>query len=200
MKKPDICVLFEESISSELFEDFENNVKTEGLKLVVESREPSGPMACIEWFLLPVVAACISKSYFDGFLKEMGKDHYQLMKESLSKLTKKVIHTPRIEPVLFSTKGKIATHNPFSLAFSILAEAEDGYTFKLLIPKLNSNDDYGLIANRFMDFLSDYHAGLKTLESIGYISEGQRPISNIIFVHYNSDNDSIEWLNEKEHR
>lgn len=51
-----------------------------------------------------------------------------------------------------------------------------------------------------MDFLSDYHAGLKTLESIGYISEGLRPLSNIIFVHYNSDSDSLEWLNEKEHR
>ncbi|WP_114192107.1 hypothetical protein [Edaphovirga cremea] len=200
MNKPDVGVIFEESLPSEFFEDFESNVKAEGLNLVVESRKPLGLMACPEWFILPVVVAFIGKSYFDGFLKEMGKDHYQSMKESFSNLTNKVMCNPRIEPTLFGSQGKIITHNPFSLAFSILAEAENGYTFKLLIPKSISGDNYGLIANRFMEFLSDYHLGLKTLESIGCVFEGQRPPSNIIFVHYNSCSDSIEWLNEKDYR
>ncbi|KYQ97448.1 hypothetical protein AWY96_02590 [Serratia plymuthica] len=200
MKKPDIGVIFEKNIPSEFFEDFENSVKAEGLNLVVESREPTGPMACSEWFILPVVFAFIGKSYFDGFLKEMGKDHYQSAKESLSNLTTKIMKTPRIEPTLFGSQGKISSHNSFSLAFSILAEAEDGYTFKLLIPKSISDANYGLIANRFMEFLSDYHLGIKTLESIGCVFEGNRPPSSIIFVHYNSATDSIEWLNEKDYR
>ncbi|HBM3203609.1 TPA: hypothetical protein LVM12_002489 [Klebsiella oxytoca] len=200
MKKSDISIIFDENITAEFFKDFENDVEVQGLNLVIESREPTGPMACAEWFILPVVFAFIAKSYFDGFLKEMGKDHYQSMKESLSNLTTKVMKTPRFEPTLFSTKGKISSRSPFSLAFSILAEAEDGYTFKLLIPKATNEADYGLIANRFMDFLSDYHSGIATLESIGYISEGYRPPSGIIFVHYNADNKSIEWLNEKDYR
>lgn len=200
MKKSDISIIFDENIPAEFFKDFENGVEVQGLNLVIESREPTGPMACAEWFILPVIFAFIGKSYFDGFLKEMGKDHYQSMKESLSNLTTKVMKPPRFEPTLFSIKGKISSRNPFSLAFSILAEAEDGYTFKLLIPKATNEADYGLIANRFMDFLSDYHSGIATLESIGYISEGHRPSSGIIFVHYNSDNKSIEWLNEKDYR
>lgn len=200
MKKSDIGLIFDENIPSEFFEDFENNIKADGLDLVVESRESTGPMACSEWFILPVIFAFIGKSYFDGFLKEMGKDHYQSAKESLSNLTTKIMKEPRIEPTLFGSQGKISSNNIFSLAFSILAEAEDGYTFKLLIPKSINGDNYGLIVNRFMEFLSDYHLGFKTLESIGCVFEGYRPPSGIIFVHYNSKNDSIEWLNEKYYR
>ncbi|MEI7341417.1 hypothetical protein WCT87_08005 [Pectobacterium brasiliense] len=199
MKKSDISIIFDENIPVEFFEDFENNVEVEGLNLVFKSREPIGPMACAEWFILPVVFAFIGKSYFDGFLKEMGKDHYQSLKENLSNLTTKVMKNPRIEPTLFGSQGKISSNNPFSLAFSILAEAENGYTFKLLIPKQISSTNYNLIVNRFMEFLSDYHLGIKTLESIGCVLEGKRPPSNIVFVHYNSANDSIEWLNDRDY-
>ncbi len=200
MKKPDIGVIFEESVPSEFFEDFESKLQAEGLSLVVKSRPPTGPMACLEWYVVPAVAIFIGKSYFDAFLKEMGKDHYHSFKESLSNLTKKVMCNPRIEPTLFGVQGKVSNHNPFALAFSIFAEAEDGCRFKLLIPKSISGENYDLITNRFMGFLSDYYLGLKTLESIGCILEGHRPLSNIIFVHYNPANDSIEWLNEKDYR
>ena len=200
MIKPDVGVIFEESIPSDLFDAFKNDVNAEGLNLVVESREPDGPMACPEWFIFPVIAAFIGKSYFDGFLKEAGKDHYQSLKSALSSLTNKVMTTPRIEPTLIGTQGKISTKNPFSLAFSIHAEAENGYIFKLLIPKFVSGCDYGLITNRFMEFLSDYHLGLQTLESIGCAWETAKPPSNTIFVHYNAVRDSIEWLNERDYR
>jgi hypothetical protein len=198
--KPDIGVIFEDSVTSDIFEVFENDVKADGLNLVVESREPSGPMACSEWYLIPAVLAFIGKSYFDGFLKEMGKDHYISFNESLSNLTKKVMTTPRIEPTLFGSEGKINYNNPFSLAFSIHAEAEDGYIFKLLIPKLTSNCDYGLISSKFMEFLSDYHSGGQTLDSIGCAWKTVRPPSNIIFIHYNVEKDTIEWLDEKDYR
>ena len=75
MLKPDIGLMFEEDLSDEIFKEFENSVKTDGLNLLVESKEPSGPMMCSEWHVIPVVLAFIGKSYFDGFLKEMGKDH-----------------------------------------------------------------------------------------------------------------------------
>ena len=98
--KPDIGLIFDERISSELFEDFESSIKSDSLNFMVKSREPAGAMACPEWFIFPVITAFIGKSYFDGFLKEMGKDHYQTLKEGLASLTTKVMPTPRIEPTL----------------------------------------------------------------------------------------------------
>lgn len=200
MNKPDIGVFYEEGISSDLFEGFKTDLNAEGLNLVVESREPTGPMACPEWYIFPAVAVFVASAYFNGFLREMGKDHYDLLKDKISNLSTKVMKTPRIEPTLFGTEGKLSLNNPYSQALSILAEAENGYTFKLLIPKANSSADYNLITHRFMDFLSDYYLGLQSLKSIGCSFENGKPPSNMIFVHYNEEKDCIEWLDEKEWR
>mgnify|MGYP005991795541 CR=1 FL=1 len=186
--------------ADDVFKSFEDTVKADGLYLVVESREPSGPMACSEWYMLPVVAAFIGKSYFDGFLKEMGKDHFQSLKENLSSLTCKVMDKPRIEPTLMGTAGKISTNNPFSLSFAIHADTDDGFTFKLLVPKPTGNCDYDTITIKFMEFLEDYHLGIKTLESIGFVNDTTIPRSNLIFVHYCKDSSCIKWLNEKDYR
>lgn len=200
MHKPDIVVIFEESLTTDIFKSFEESVSTEGLNLIVDSREPSGPMACAEWYILTGVAAYISKSYFDGFLKEMGKDHYQYFKDHLSNLTSKVMADPRIEPTLLGTEGKISSNNPFSLAFSVHAEADDGNTFKLLIPKASNGNDYNLMVSKFMDFISDYHLGLQTLDSIGCAWAGSKPPGGMIFVHYNTDSNCIQWLNDRDYR
>ncbi|MCJ8321941.1 MAG: hypothetical protein MJK12_20070 [Colwellia sp.] len=200
MQKPDIGLIFEESLPDDIFREFESSVKSDGLNLLVQSKEPMGAMMCAEWFILPVVMAYIGKSYFDGFLKEMGKDHYASLKESLSGLTAKVMSEPRIEPVLFGSKGKLSGNNPFSLACAVHAEAENGYTFKLLLPKHNNDCDYKLVISKFMDFLADYHLGLQTLDSIGCIWDAGVPPSNMIFVHYNTNANKIEWLNFKDYR
>lgn len=200
MQKPDIGLVFEEYLPDDIFREFENSVKSDGLNLMVESKEPMGAMMCAEWFIFPVVMAWVGKSYFDGFLKEMGKDHYSSLKKNLSGLTTKVMSRPRIEPTLFASKGKLSSNNPFSLACSIHAEAENGYTFKLLLPKANEKCDYELIVNRFMDFLADYHLGLQTLDSIGCVWDTGVPPNGMIFVHYNSDSNKIEWLNFNDYR
>ncbi|HHJ3241679.1 TPA: hypothetical protein ACQJOV_002761 [Vibrio parahaemolyticus] len=195
MTKPDIGLIFQSGLPEELFTQFKADVDVDGVNVIVESREPQGPMACPEWFILTAVAAFVGKSYFDGFLKEMGKDHYNILKNSLADTTKKVMKTPRIEPTLFGSEGKLSTNNPFSLAFSVHAEAENGYIFKLLVPKNAANLDYGLIVSKFLDFLADYHLGIQTLESIGCSWGGSTPPGNMIFVHYNQDTQCIEWLN-----
>ncbi|EDT6683327.1 hypothetical protein UJ50_002237 [Salmonella enterica subsp. enterica] len=115
MKKSDISIIFDKNIPDEFFKDFENDVEVQGLNLVIESREPTGPMACAEWFILPVVFAFIGKSYFDGFLKEMGKDHYQSMKESLSNLTTKVMKTPELSQHYLAPRGKLVAAIHFLL-------------------------------------------------------------------------------------
>lgn len=200
MQKPDIGLIFEENLPDEIFREFEIGVKADGLKIIVETREPMGAMMCAEWFIFPTIMAYIGKSYFDVFLKEMGKEHYSLLKDKLSKLTDKAMSEPRIEPTLFATEGKISSNNPFSLACSIHAEAENGKVFKLLLPKHNNNSNYKLIVDRFMDFISDYHLGLQTLHSIGCPWEIEDLTSDMIFVHYNCETNEIKWLNHKDYK
>ncbi|MDX1723724.1 MAG: hypothetical protein R3355_11570 [Pseudomonas sp.] len=193
MSKPDIALIYEESLPEDLFQDFKEGLSNEKIKVSVESRPPSGPQACLEWFIFPLVAAYISKPYFEAFFGEMGKDHYAILKKKLSETTIKVMSQPKIEPVLYGTKGKISKDNPYTLAFAIYAEANDNHRFKLLIPKPADDNNYNELIEIFLEFLSEYHSGLKELSAIGF-DKNNRPPSGLIFVHVNPATKTIEWL------
>lgn len=197
MNKPDVALIYEEGMPSELYIDFEKALHNPNIRIAIESRPPSGPQACLEWFIFPIVAAYIAKPYFKALFGEMGKDHYLLLKEKLSETAGKVMSQPKIEPVLLGSAGKLSTENPYSLAFSIYAEANDGKKFKLLLPKKSSvENDYNEIVNVFLDFLSEYHAGIKQLDEIGFDSNANPP-SGLIFVCVDPITKSIEWLDHR---
>jgi|TARA_R110000851_G_C13082300_1_gene565908 hypothetical protein len=96
VKKPDLAVVFEEGIPDEQFVEFKDAVSASGLDVVVESRPAAGPYAGVEWFIPTAIVFFVAKSYFDGFLKEAGKDHYQLLKSKLSKTAAKTMGNPPI--------------------------------------------------------------------------------------------------------
>lgn len=197
MKKPDLAVVYEEGIPDDQFFDFKAAVSASGLDVVVESRPSAGPWAGVEWFIPTAIVFFVAKSYFDGFLKEAGKDHYQLLKSKLSRTAAKTMQSPRIEPVLFGTKGKIREDNPYSLALSIYAEANDGNTFKLLLPKPSYRPDYEQIVCTFLNFLNDYHEGVKVLGDIGFDTNIQPP-GRTILVHINEESKQIEWVDHRQ--
>lgn len=193
MKKPEILLIYEEHLPNILFQDFKEDLSNDKITVLIESRPQSGPQACLEWFIFPLVAAYISKPYFQAFFGEMGKDHYAILKKKFSETTKKVMQLPKIEPTLVGTAGKVSKNNPYTLAFSIYAEASDNRTFKLLLPKPEEETDYDEIVEIFLDFLSEHHAGIKTLGEIGF-NENKRPAGSLILVRVNPNTKSIEWL------
>jgi hypothetical protein len=109
-------------------------VKAPGLFLVAEPRPPSGPFASLQWLVPTAVVIWFGKSYFDGFLKEAGKDHYALVKRGLSSLWPWFFGEGRCVCVTaVGSQGKIRPgETNYSLVISILAEAVTGLHFKLL--------------------------------------------------------------------
>lgn len=199
MKKPDLAVVYEEGIPDDQFVDFKAAVTAPGLDVVVESRPSAGPWAGVEWFIPTAIVFFVAKSYFDGFLKEAGRDHYQLLKSKISRTASKTMRSPRIEPVVFGTKGKLREDNPYSLALSIYAEANDGNTFKLLLPKPSYQPDYEQIVCTFLNFLNDYHEGVTVLGDIGFDADIQPP-GRTILVHLNEESKQIEWVDHRQKR
>lgn len=196
MQKPDIALIYEDSLPSEIFEEFRTSFDNEELNILVDSRPPSGPQACIEWFIPTLVMIFIAKSYFGGFFNELGKAHGLALNAKLSGLATKIMSTPRIEPILSGSSGKLSTGNPYSLAFSIFAEANDGKKFKLLIPKPSEENNYNEIINIFLEFLSEYHSGIKNLEDTGFDSCAKLT-SGTIFVQVNQKTKCVEWLDQR---
>jgi hypothetical protein len=139
----------------------------------------------------------IGKSYFDGVFQEIGKDHYNKLKGALSSLTRKTMSTPRIEPIIIASKeGKIRKDNPYSHALSIYAEANDGNRFKLLLPKATRDTDYHEIICKFLQFLENFHHGIKVLGDIG-LTEDPKRLGGTILLHLNHETKTIEWLDHR---
>ncbi len=199
MNSPDIALVYNKNLSSKLFEEFEKTIRNEKLSIRIEEKENDEPYACTEWFILTSAAIFIAASYFSGFLKEAGKDHYIKMKSGLSGLTNEIMSKPKIEPVILGTKGKINSNNPYTLAFSIYAEANDGNNFKLLLPKPNDIEDYTEIIYAFLEFLNNFHSGISNLGNIGFDYDITPP-GKLIFVHMNLETKEIEWLDERKFR
>jgi len=196
LKIPDIGISHLDSIPGEWFENFKEAVQDDNVELVIESREDGGAWACAEWFMIPAIAAYIAKSYFDGALNELGKEHYFKLKRALSSMAKEVMAKPKIEPFIVSTPGKVNPDNPYSLAFAIHAQTNDGRVIKLLLPKQDMNIDYEEIVSNFLDFLERYYSGVASLESVG-CDVGLSPREKTIFVHMNLETKEIEWLDHR---
>jgi hypothetical protein len=98
------------------------------------------------------IVAYLAKPYFESFLKEMGKDHYGLVKEGLKKLYARVAGPAAPEVSLVSTAGKVDKGQPYSLFFSVVVGGPDGSRFKLLIPRPISETEYALAIEAFLEF------------------------------------------------
>lgn len=154
---PTIGLIYTNNLPRELFLDFQRIVESDGLGLQIEEREQSGPYAGIEWLLPTAVIVFIGKAYFDGFLKEMGKDHYGAFKNGLRSLHGKFIGPKAPEITLVSTAGKVKGERLYSHVLSLLAEGNNGLKFKLLLQDAMTDQDFGQAVTLFISFLEKYH-------------------------------------------
>jgi hypothetical protein len=156
---PAITVVHVSRIPAESFSEFRRIVDAKGLDLQVNEREESGPFAAVEWLVPTALIVYIAKPYFESFLKEMGKDHYGLLKAGLKSLYAKFVGPRAPQVTVVSTAGKSSKHQPYSLLFSLLAEGNDGYKFKLLIQQPATEQEYEASIMAFLAFLDGFHSG-----------------------------------------
>jgi hypothetical protein len=104
----------------------------------------------------------IAKSYFESFLKEMGKDHYEVLKNGLRGLHKRVAGSDAPEVTFLSSADKVPREQPYSLFLSVVVEGPEGNRFKLLIPRPITEAEYGAAILAFLEFAEQLH--LRKLE------------------------------------
>lgn len=191
MSQPHIAIFHTNSIPTEVFAEFMQTVSTNKLNLQVDSREDGGAFAALEWLLPTAVIVYLSKSYFDGFLKEMGKDHYTLLKAGLKTLQKRLLGPSAPKISLVGSAGKISKDQPYSLVYSILADGDAGFRFKLLIQTGVSESEYEEILEAFLKFLAYFHA--HTLESKCVESlNSSRVVGRMLLLAFNHETKVIE--------
>ncbi len=158
MKNFDIFIKHEDDIDDSAFNNFIDLISSQKLSLEIVTVPKSGPMAGLEWLLPTATIIYISKPYFEGFLTEMGKDHYGLLKKGLKNLRETFFGDNIKKRILItSSSAPNKTKNMYSFDFSIIAEVKGGKDIKLLLPKEISKDDYEKTIDAFLDFLELYY-------------------------------------------
>ena len=151
---PPIAIVFKHPAQEADFDALRELLASGGTEVAIESRDEDGPYAGIEWLLPTAVILFIGKAYIDGLVKEIGKDHYILLKQGLKSLYSRLVGPKAPTLTVISTAGKSKAAGEYSLLFSLLAEAPDGLRFKLLIKSAATQEEYEATVNGFVEFLS----------------------------------------------
>lgn len=191
MTQPQIAISYVDTFSKSIFLDFEKIVTAENLNLQIQARPAPGPMAAMEWLIPTAVIAYISKSYFDGFLKEMGKDHYALLKTGLKSLYTSLLGAKAPKVHLVGTTGKVSKEQDYSLLYSIVVEANPKLRFKLLLPANSTEEEYEDTVTEFLSFLEHFHSNTLDQATIDRFSVA-RPIGGTLLTKYNVKTGLIE--------
>ena len=189
---PQIGLLHIESIPVDTFTEFEVALRADNLNLRVESRPDPGPYAGVEWLIPTAVFVYISKSYFDAFLKEAGKDHYQVLRSAISRLSGKYFGKDAPRGRMVFTAGKAEAENPrYSIFYSVVADLGDGFRVKLLLQSDLSVDACNEAQGAFLDFLDAANDGTLDRSSIkGLI--GAKPIGQTLLLAYDLESKALE--------
>lgn len=199
MNLPQIGVSYIDSIPEEIFLEFRDNIFDQNLDLRIEPRSDGDTHAVVEWLLPTAVVVYFAKSYFDGFLKEMGKDHYQLLKKRMNLLRRKLLGDSGHKITLISTQGKLSENNPFSHVLSIYAEADGKQRFKLLIQKGTSESEYEEAIDAFLSFLEAYH-GMTLNSNMREKIARTRMVGGTLLLAFNYNNKEIEPIDPSHNR
>src|SRR5207249_3716927 len=170
---PQIGIGYRDTVPKEIVDQLTRTIAHEKLDLRVEAAPANEVVAALEWLLPTAVVIFLGKAYFDAFLKEAGKDHYHLLKAGVASLWRAFFGEERtLRLRIIAAAGKLPDAGPYSLAFSIVAEAEGGYRFKLLVEDSIDEKDFSAVTAQFLDFLDAYHAA----EGQGPLLEGIRDV------------------------
>lgn len=186
---PHIVFLHADSVPAEYFQDFIDTVRADNLDLQVVAR-PSAPMAGAEWLMPTVILAYLAKPYFESFLTEMGKDHYELVKAGLKKLYKRMAGPESPEVTLIATGGKVNKYQPYSLFFSVVVEGLGGERIKLLIPRPIDEIEYRAAIDAFLDFAEGLHVSSLDGDDLSSIEAPHR-VGSTVLVAYDSNTKKI---------
>jgi hypothetical protein len=88
-----ISIAYAASVESDLLDEFEQYFLAIRCPAERQAREPS-TYAAMEWALPALLAVWISKAFFDGFLKELGKDSAHQFKKLMSVAYRRLRNIP----------------------------------------------------------------------------------------------------------
>jgi hypothetical protein len=182
---------FSDIIPDEIVNEFVAAVSAPRLSLSVEREEVVPIQAGLTWLAPTALIVFLAKPYFQSFLSEMGKDHYNLLKKALKELASRLLsHScPKIH--LIQSSGKTKSHAEYSLAFSIWLEVSEKLRIKLLFPVELEEKKVHEIIEAYSSFIEALYTGQIDERLVQKLRDG-RVIGKIMLIAYNDKTKEID--------
>lgn len=160
MSAPHISIVHSEELDTAPFEELRALLRCEGLDVKLQSAPKAGPFASLEWLIPTAVVLFIAKAYFEAFLAEAGKDHYEILKRGAKSLATRFTGEQAPIAKLVASKGKVQNSAmKYSLVCSVVAELEGSISVKLLLQTDFTPEHTGQALDCFFEFVRTFHSG-----------------------------------------
>ena len=192
MNNSHLALIYDERIPSSILDRFCVDIKATSLDFRQESVPANGPQSSLEAFAFTAIAFFLLKPYFDGFMKEAGKDHYVLLRKGLKKTWKQFFgKNDDFRFTVLTTSGKMKTE--YSLLFSIYAEIDNGRRVKLLIREDCSKEEYEATIDAFLNLIESYYFSVP-YNGIEIDLDSETDYWGNIFVEFNPESRLLSVL------
>lgn len=167
-------------------------LKTDGL--ILENHEHDiSPFMCAEWAIPSIIFAFISKSYFDGFLGEMGADHYRVFKEWTFKQNKKFKGITTKTITASKSTQKLDKSKSPSNFFALYFQIPQGNRLKVFMPETESDENDVKVLSELLDNLKKLYTKPKS-KFARRINELTDKVYEELYAVYNNDKGKWEFF------
>jgi hypothetical protein len=182
-KMPHIGFEYADSIDPLFLDDFRKKVYSNSI-VTVEEKRPGNPVyMTVEWFIPTVVVLFVTKLYFETFIKEIAKDHYEILKDAIAELANKSKKNISVT-LIASGEGKLGKEKIFTSAFSFIYIAQDVKTnFKFLYREGATDEQITEATSFFLDLLKEYNENIEESKLNSMLSKLTRKSSTIIICY-----------------
>jgi hypothetical protein len=145
-----------ENSPEEYLDNLINEINIPKNNVGIRKQELGVMMASIEWLVPTALVVYIAKSYFDGFLKEAGKDHYIALKEWYKKYSEKA----RLIKIVTLVSGQSIdkrSEDSQSRSISLLFQLSNNKVIKLLFDDDLSQVDWENAIDALFELMNDHY-------------------------------------------
>lgn len=144
-----------EMVPEDVISGLTEAISASGGPSLVEREEKYPMQAGLEWLAPTALVVFIAKPYFESFLTEMGKDHYNLLKKAVKKAATHLLNRSAPKFRIIHSPGKVHTAATYSPAFSIYVEINSKLNLKLLFPSEPTEKEIEEIFDVYSSFIED---------------------------------------------
>ena len=188
-EQPHIGLTFPENFPDQIVEKYKNELLAENLKLDIRRLPFGGPYASMEWVVPTLISVYILKPYFDGFLKEIAKDHYSIFKSWLKKISADTREIKITTLTAGQSIHKLEKSNSQSKVFSIQTKTNEGYPLKFLFDESLTNENWATAIDKILKLLDEHFTNGETDELTIEIKNNN--LEKTIYARLKTD--TIEW-------